>query len=421
MTDRDLDWATMMRPDAMEPAECVPVAATDPLYVLYTSGTTGKPKGIVRDNGGHAVALHWSMSNVFGVEAGETFWAASDVGWVVGHSYIVYAPLLAGCTTVLYEGKPVGTPDAGAFWRVVAEHGVSALFTAPTAIRAIKKEDPTGERMRQYDLSPLRTLFLAGERLDPDTYTWASERLGTPVIDNWWQTETGWPICANLRGLEPMPVKPGSPTVSVPGYDVRVLGEGGKEVPPGTEGAICIRLPMPPGTLPTLWHDDERYVASYLSAFDGYYLTGDGGHVDEDGYVYVMGRTDDVVNVAGHRLSTGAMEAALAGHPAVAECAVIGVHDELKGQVPRGFVVLKGGVDVDEQQVRRELVQRVRDEVGAVAALKQVDVVPALPKTRSGKILRKTMREIADGRPATVPSTIEDASVIDALTPVLRG
>jgi propionyl-CoA synthetase len=421
MGERDLDWATVMRPDAVGPAACVPVDATDPLYVLYTSGTTGKPKGIVRDNGGHAVALHWSMENVFGVRPGEVMFTASDVGWVVGHSYIVYAPLLAGATTVLYEGKPVGTPDSGAFWRVVAEHGVSVLFTAPTAIRAVKKDDPQGERMREHDLSSLRTLFLAGERLDPDTYQWATERLGVPVVDNWWQTETGWPIAANPRGLEPLPIKPGSPTVPVPGFDVQVLGQDGVQVPPGTEGAICIKLPMPPGTLPTLWQDDERFVASYLSAFDGYYLTGDGGYVDSDGYLFVMGRTDDVINVAGHRLSTGSMEAALAGHPAVAECAVIGVADEVKGQVPRGFVVLKGGVEADPQEIEKELVQRVRDEVGAVAALRQVDVVPALPKTRSGKILRKTMREIADGRQANVPSTIEDPTVLDTLTPVLRG
>lgn len=423
MGERDLDWAELMRPGVVEPAECVPVAATDPLYVLYTSGTTGRPKGIVRDNGGHAVALHWSMRNVFGVEPGETWWTASDVGWVVGHSYIVYAPLLAGCTTVLYEGKPVGTPDSGAFWRVAAEHGAVALFTAPTAIRAIKKDDPEGTRIAEHDLSRLRTLFLAGERLDPDTYHWAADRLGVPVIDNWWQTETGWPICANLRGLEPMPVKPGSPTVPVPGYDVQVLGENGEPLPPGTEGAICIRLPLPPGTLPTLWGDDERYVASYLSAFPGYYLTGDGGYKDEDGYVFVMGRTDDVINVAGHRLSTGSMEAAIAGHPAVAECAVIGVHDEMKGQVPRGLVVLKGGqeyTDADVERITRECVQRVRDEVGAVAALRQVDVVPALPKTRSGKILRKTMREIADGRTPAVPSTIEDPAVLDALVSTLR-
>ncbi|MQA27560.1 MAG: AMP-binding protein, partial [Micromonosporaceae bacterium] len=376
---RDLDWREAAA--AAEPVDPVPVAATDPLYVLYTSGTTGRPKGIVRDNGGHAVALLWSMRHVYDVRPGDVYWAASDVGWVVGHSYIVYGPLLLGATTVLYEGKPVGTPDAGAFWRVVAEHRVTCLFTAPTAFRAIKKEDPSASHLSKHDISSLRYLFLAGERLDPDTYHWAASHLGIPVIDHWWQTETGWAIVANLMGLEPMPVKPGSPTVPAPGYDVRVLDPSGGEASPGEEGAICVKLPLPPGTLPTLWGDDERYVRSYLSAHDGYYLTGDGGYVDADGYVFVMGRTDDVINVAGHRLSTGSMEAVIAGHPAVAECAVIGVHDGLKGQAPRGFVVLKAGASVDEDQLRAELIQAVRDQVGAVAAFKQVDVVPALPKT----------------------------------------
>jgi propionyl-CoA synthetase len=375
----------------------------------------------VRDNGGHAVALAWSMANVFAVGPGDVMFTASDVGWVVGHSYIVYAPLIVGATSVMYEGKPVGTPDAGSFWRVVDQHRVNVMFTAPTAIRAIKKEDPDGALMAGRDMSSLRTLFLAGERLDPDTYEWATKRLGVPVVDNWWQTETGWPVAANPRGLEPLPLKAGSPSVPVPGYDVRVLDPAGNEVPAGTEGAICLKLPLPPGTLPTLWQDDDRYLSSYLSAYSGYYLTGDGGYFDEDGYLFVMGRTDDVINVAGHRLSTGTLEAAIAGHPAVAECAVIGVADDLKGQLPRAFIVLKGGVDTDPEQVAAECVQRVRDEVGAVAALRQVDVVPALPKTRSGKILRKTMRELADGKDAVVPSTIEDAGVLDALRPVLQG
>ena len=418
---RDLDWDLVVRAGAEDPAECVTVAATDPLYVLYTSGTTGRPKGIVRDNGGHAVAMAWSMRNLFDIHPGQVWWAASDVGWVVGHSYIVYAPLITGATTVLYEGKPVGTPDAGAFWRVVAQHRVEGLFTAPTAIRAVKRADPEGRLLAGHDTSSLRTLFLAGERLDPDTYAWASDTLGVPVVDNWWQTETGWPIATNPRGLEPLPIKPGSPSVPVPGYDVRVLDPSGQEVAAGTEGAICLKLPLPPGTLPTLWGDDERYVASYLSAFPGYYLSGDGGYLDEDGYLFVMGRTDDVINVAGHRLSTGSMEAVLAAHPAVAECAVIGVADPLKGQVPRGFVVLKAGVTEDPDEVARALVAKVRDEIGPVAALKEVTVVGGLPKTRSGKILRRTMREIADGRDAPLPGTIEDPAVLDALRPVLRG
>jgi propionyl-CoA synthetase len=414
----EVDWEQMVA--AAAPADPVPVAATDPLYILYTSGTTGRPKGVVRDNGGHAVALTWSMSHVYDAHPGDVWWSASDVGWVVGHSYIVYAPLLIGATTVLYEGKPVGTPDAGAFWRVASEHGVSSLFTAPTALRAIKRMDPDGAEIGKYDLSRFRSLFLAGERLDPESYAWASQKLGVPVIDHWWQTETGWPIAANLRGLEPMPVKPGSATVPVPGYDVRILGGAGEDVPPGEEGAIAIRLPLPPGSLPTLWEDDDRYVQEYLTAFDGYYATGDGGYRDEDGYLFVLGRTDDVINVAGHRLATGTMEAVLAAHPAVAECAVIGVRDELKGQVPLGLVVLKVGVEVDPVRLEDELVASVRREIGPVAAFKEVRVVPALPKTRSGKILRKTMRSIADGRDVPTPSTIEDPAVLDAIGPVLR-
>jgi propionyl-CoA synthetase len=414
---RDIDYAQAMAGAA--PVDCVPVAATDPLYILYTSGTTARPKGVVRDNGGHAVALRWSMENIYDTHPGEVFWAASDVGWVVGHSYIVYGPLLAGCTTVLYEGKPVGTPDAGAYWRVIAEHGVATLFTAPTAFRAIRRDDPDGAQLARYDLSRFRYLFLAGERLDPETYRWASDQLGIPVIDHWWQTETGWPVAANLRGLEPMPVKPGSPTVPVPGYDVRIVDAEGNEPPPGREGEIVVRLPLPPGCLPTLWGDDERYVESYLTGHPGCYVTGDGGYRDEDGYLYVMGRIDDVINVAGHRLSTGAMEQVLASHPAVAECAVIGVPDQLKGQVPRGFVVLKAGTEVEPQQLREELVGLVRDRIGPVAAFREVDVVRALPKTRSGKILRKTMRGIAAGRDEPVPSTIDDPAVLDALRSTL--
>ncbi len=417
---RDLDWDTAIAAGATDPAACVEVRATDPLYILYTSGTTGKPKGIVRDTGGHAVAMAWSMLNIYDTHAGQVWWTASDVGWVVGHSYIVYAPLINGSTTVLYEGKPVGTPDAGAFWRVIEEHHVDALFTAPTAIRAIKKEDPEGKLLAGYDLSGFKRLFLAGERLDPETYRWATERLDVPVVDNWWQTETGWPIAANLRGLAPMEIKPGSPTVPVPGYQVDILGEQGTPVGANEEGAICLKLPLPPGTLTTLWRDDERYVSSYLSAFEGYYLSGDGGYLDEDGYLFVMGRTDDVINVAGHRLSTGSMEAVIATHPAVAECAVIGVADPMKGQVPRGFVVLKSGVEQDPDELGRELVARVREEIGAVAALREITVVGGLPKTRSGKILRKTMREIADGKDAKVPSTIEDTEVLDTLRPALR-
>jgi propionyl-CoA synthetase len=406
---RDHDWRDLSA--AATPHEPVPVDATDPLYVLYTSGTTGRPKGVVRDNGGHAVALAWSMPNIYDAHPGEVFWAASDVGWVVGHSYIVYAPLLAGCTTVLYEGKPVGTPDAGAFWRVIADHGVRTLFTAPTAFRAIKREDPDGKLKAGYDLSGFRALFLAGERLDPDTYQWARELLGVPVVDHWWQTESGWPMVANPMGIEPQPPKAGSPTKPVPGWDVRVLDETGEPAPPGTNGSVVVRLPLPPGALPTLWQDTERFLDSYLSRYDGYYLTGDGGYLDEDGYVYVMGRIDDVLNVAGHRLSTGSMEEVLAQHPAVAECAVIGVPDALKGQVPVGFVVLKAGADAPE--LAAELVRMVRDQIGPVAAFRDVRVVSKLPKTRSGKILRATMRTIAAGAAYDVPSTIEDPSALE--------
>ncbi len=418
LTSRDVDWAEFVA-DAT-PVLPVPVLATDPLYILYTSGTTGRPKGVVRDTGGHAVALAWSMSAIYDVHPGDVWWTASDVGWVVGHSYIVYAPLLAGATSLMYEGKPVGTPDAGAFWRVIAEHGVQALFTAPTALRAIKKVDPDGVELGKYDLSAFRTLFMAGERLDPETLHWAGEKLGTPVIDHWWQTETGWPIAANPRGLEPLPVKPGSATKPVPGWDVRILDQAGERLPAGREGAIALKLPLPPGSLPTLWGDDERYVESYLSRYPGYYLTGDSGYLDEDGYLFVMGRTDDVINVAGHRLSTGSMEAVLAAHPAVAECAVIGVADQLKGQLPRGFVVLKAGASISPDVLRDELVAMVRRDIGPVAAFRDVSIVDALPKTRSGKILRKSMRAIADGRDEPVPSTIEDPAVLDGIRNALR-
>jgi propionyl-CoA synthetase len=416
---RDVDWAEAM--SRATPAPCVSAAATDPLYILYTSGTTGRPKGVVRDNGGHAVALAWSMPNIYDTHPGEVFWAASDVGWVVGHSYIVYAPLLAGCTTLLYEGKPVGTPDAGAYWRVISEYGVKTLFTAPTGFRAIKREDPEGKLLADYDLSCLRYLFLAGERLDPETYAWASEQLGIPVIDHWWQTETGWPIAANHMGLEPLEVKPGSPTVPVPGFDVRIFDEDGKQAPAGTEGLIMIRTPLPPGCMVSVWGDDDKFFDTYLSHTPGYYLTGDGGHFDEDGYLFVMGRVDDVINVAGHRMSTGEIEEILAAHPDVAECAVIGVADQLKGQVPRGLVVLKHGVDRDHDVIAAELVQRVRDQLGAVASLHQVDIIAALPKTRSGKVLRKSMRFIADGVDAPVPSTIENPATLEALRPILKS
>ncbi len=418
ITARDREWHDLMA-SAGDPAPCVPVEATDPLYILYTSGTTGKPKGVVRDNGGHAVALTWSMRNIYDMNPGEVFWAASDIGWVVGHSYIVYAPLLAGCATILYEGKPVGTPDAGAFWRVAAEHKVKALFTAPTGFRAIRKEDPDGDLKRKYDLSALEYLFLAGERLDPETYRWAGELLGIPVVDHWWQTETGWAVAADPMGLERLPTKPGSPTVPVPGYDVRVLDEDGNQLPPNTAGQIAVKLPLPPSCLPTLWLNDEGFKSSYLARYPGYYLTGDGGYRDEDGYLYVMGRTDDVINVAGHRLSTGEMEEVLASHPAVAECAVFGVRDDLKGEVPRGFVVLKAGVTADPDAIAGELARMIRERIGPIAALRRIDVVPGLPKTRSGKILRKTMRGIANGNDEPVPSTIDDPAVLDGLRPIL--
>ena len=410
---RDIDWTEAEK--KASPAGCVPVKATDPLYILYTSGTTGLPKGVVRDNGGHAVALAWSMKYIYGVEPGEVFWAASDVGWVVGHSYIVYGPLLYGCTTIMYEGKPVGTPDPGAFWRVISEHKVSALFTAPTAFRAIKKEDPNGEYLKKYDLSAFRTLFLAGERLDPDTYHGASDMLGKPVIDHWWQTETGWAIAANCMGLEPLPVKAGSPTKPVPGFQVEIVDGDGKQVPAGSEGVVAIRLPLPPGTFPTLWKNDDKFRESYLDIYPGYYFTGDGGYYDSDGYIYIMGRVDDVINVAGHRLSTGAMEEVISQHPDVAECAVVGAADSFKGQLPLGFVVLKSGVERDPDEIVNELVRMVRDQIGAVACFKQAVVVKRLPKTRSGKILRGTMRKIADDETYSVPSTIDDPVILNEI------
>jgi propionyl-CoA synthetase len=421
-TGRDIDWETVMR-DAKargRKAGCTAVAATDPLYILYTSGTTGQPKGVVRDNGGHMVALKWTMRNHYGIEPGEVFWAASDVGWVVGHSYIVYAPLLHGATTILYEGKPVGTPDAGAFWRVIAEHNVAAMFTAPTAFRAIKKEDPKGELIRKYDLRGFRTLFLAGERADPETVKWAEEKLGVPVIDHWWQTETGWAICGNPVGLGMLPVKHGSPTVPMPGYDLQVLDEKGQPVEPGQTGTLAIKLPLPPSCLPTLWNARERFRKSYLSEFPGYYTTSDAGYRDADGYVFVMARTDDVINVAGHRLSTGQMEEVIARHRDVAECAVIGVHDDTKGQLPAGFIVLNAGVNRDEREIENEVIKLVRDTIGPVAALKNVMVVKRLPKTRSGKILRGTMRQLADGEPWKMPATIDDPAILDEIADVLK-
>jgi len=419
ISGRDLDWSELMA--GARPAECVPVEATDPLYILYTSGTTGTPKGVVRDNGGHLVALTWSMKHIYGVEPGEVYWAASDLGWVVGHSYILYGPLFNGNTTILYEGKPVGTPDPGAFWRVISQHGVRVQFTAPTAIRAIKRDDPGGECVRRYDLSRFRTLFLAGERCDPDTLHWAEQRLGVPVVDHWWQTETGWPIGANCVGLGMIPVKPGSCARAVPGYDVRVLGGDGREVPDGRTGSLVIKLPLPPGCLPTLWNNDSGFVQSYLSTYPGYYLTADAGYKDADGYLWVMSRTDDIINVAGHRLSTGAMEEVLASHPDVAECAVVGVADELKGEVPLGFIVLKAGVRRAPETVVQELVEMVRERIGPVACFKTATVVQRLPKTRSGKILRGTVKKIADGIEYRVPPTIDDPAILDEITSALAA
>jgi propionyl-CoA synthetase len=416
---RDLDWEQAVA--AAEPADCVPVNANDPLYILYTSGTTGQPKGVVRDTGGSIAALKWSMKNIYNVEPGDVYWAASDVGWVVGHSYIVYGPLFGGNTTVIYEGKPVGTPDPGAFWRVISEYNVKVMFTAPTAFRAIKKEDPQGEYLAKYDLSCLQALFLAGERCDPHTLEWAQEKLQVPVIDHWWQTETGWPICSNCLGIELLPVVPGSPARAVPGYDVQVLDEAGEPVGPGDMGALVVKNPLPPGTFTTLWNAEEHFVQSYFSKFPGYYETGDAGYIDENGYVFVMARTDDVINVAGHRLSTGAMEEVLSDHNDVAECAVIGVTDQMKGQLPLGLLVLNAGVTRDPGEIVTEVIQLMRDRIGPVAAFKLCAVVDRLPKTRSGKILRGTMRSIADGESWKMPATIDDPVILDEITAALRG
>ncbi len=421
---RDLDWEAVMA-DA-QPADCVPVAATDPLYILYTSGTTGQPKGVVRDNGGHVVALKWTMKNIYNVDAGDVYWAASDVGWVVGHSYIVYGPLFKGCTTILFEGKPVGTPDAGVFWRVIAQHKVKSMFTAPTAFRAIKREDPSGEMIKNYDLSNFKALFLAGERTDPDTLKWAQSQLGVPVIDHWWQTETGWAICANCLGLHEYPVIEGSPTKPAPGWNLQVLDtETLEPVKAGDIGALVVKLPLPPGTLPTLWQNDERFIESYMAEFPGYYKTADAGFINEDGYAFVMARTDDIINVAGHRLSTGAMEEVLADHPDVAECAVLGVEDQLKGQVPVGFLVLNAGVDRDHGEIVKETIQMVRERIGPVASFKTATVVKRLPKTRSGKILRGTIQKIADNQTYKTPATIDDPTILgemeEALTTIGLG
>ncbi len=418
VNERDCSWDDVI--SDVKPADCVPVLATEPLYILYTSGTTGMPKGVMRDNGGHAVAINWTMKNIYNVEPGDVYWAASDVGWVVGHSYIVYGPLLNGCTTVVYEGKPIGTPDAGAFWRVINQHHVKTLFTAPTAFRAIKKEDPDGKFFKKYDLSKFQALFLAGERLDPDTYHWAGNLLNVPVIDHWWQTETAWAIVANPMGIEQFVVKPGSATMPVPGYDVRIVNDEGKELAANEEGNIVVKLPLPPGTLATLWRNEERFVKSYMDTFPGYYETSDGGYIDEDGYVYVMGRIDDVINIAGHRLSTGAMEEVISTHPDVAECAVFGTHDQLKGEKPLGLVVLKAGVDTDHEKIQTDLVQMVREKIGPIACYRESAIVARLPKTRSGKILRGTMRSIAAGKEYRMPSTIDDPVVLDEIAEDLK-
>jgi propionyl-CoA synthetase len=414
---RDVDWKELV--SKSKPVGCTEVDATDPLYILYTSGTTGMPKGVLRDNGGHAVALYWTMKNLYDINPGEVWWSASDVGWVVGHSYIVYAPLLQGSTTVFYEGKPVGTPDAGAFWRVISQHKVKTLFTAPTAFRAIKKEDPNGDFIKKYDISCFKCLYLAGERTDPDTLHWAEDMIGVPVIDHWWQTETGWAIVGNCRGVEELPVKEGSPTKALPGYDVRVVDDEGVEVPRGTEGNIVCKLPLPPGTLTTLWRNDERFVKSYMTKFPGYYETSDGGYIDEDGYVYVMGRMDDVINIAGHRLSTGAMEEIISNHPDVAECAVFGADDQMKGQLPVGFFVVKAGVTRDGNEIKDELVKMVRETIGPIACFRDACQVARLPKTRSGKILRGTMRSIANNKDYKVPSTIDDPAILTEITETL--
>ncbi|MFP1632207.1 propionyl-CoA synthetase [Zhengella sp. ZM62] len=420
---RDTDYRAAV--DAHKAAgtviECVPVAATDPLYILYTSGTTGQPKGVVRDNGGHMVALNWSMKALYNVDAGEVFWAASDVGWVVGHSYIVYGPLIKGCTTILFEGKPVGTPDPGTFWRVIADHKVASFFTAPTAFRAIKKEDPGGEYLKKYDISSLRVLYLAGERADPDTIVWAQDQLGVPVIDHWWQTETGWCMAGNPVGLGALPVKLGSPTVAMPGYDIQVLDDAGHPLPDGTLGNIVVKLPLPPGCLPTLWNAEKRFHDAYLAEFPGYYKTADAGIRDEDGYLFIMARTDDIINVAGHRLSTGGMEEVIASHPDVAECAVIGIADKLKGQMPVGFIILKAGVNRPKEEIEAEVVKLVREKIGPVAAFKTALTVDRLPKTRSGKILRGTMQKIADGEAWNMPATIDDPAILEEITDTLTG